>query len=235
MKLMDYKNKDSLKRIAIRGWGIFLLTILTTSVSAETQISLYAGLNENFRSSVDLDKDAFYDFRNVNWQGKSFEIPPYWGLRGTYWLCDYPSLGFAIDYTHAKAYANLNFRTDPSYNHLEFTDGNNLLIFNALYRFESIWNNAFIPYLGFGVGVAVPHVEVELKDFVEETYQYQLAGPAAQGLAGLEYRFNNSWSAFAEVKLSYSYIAAHLNDGGHLTTYLWEPQLALGLSYRFGN
>ncbi len=46
--------------------------------------------------------------------------------------------GLGVDYTHSKAYAALNFATDPVYRHLEFTDGNNLLTFNVMYRFEPV-------------------------------------------------------------------------------------------------
>ena len=56
---------------------------------------------------------------------------------------------------------------------------------------------------------------------------------AAQLLAGLEYKLNQSWSLFTEAKLSYSQISADLNGGGELETDLWSPAVAVGLTYRF--
>jgi lipid A oxidase len=69
----------------------------------------------------------------------------------------------------------------------------------------------------------------------DKTYEYQLAGPAARILAGLEYKLNETWSLFTEARLSYSHISADLNGGGELETELWSPELAIGLTYRFGN
>lgn len=163
-------------------------------------------------------------------------MPPYWGVQATYWLNTNASWGLGIDYTHSKAYAPFNFASDPTYRHLEFTDGNNLLLLNLLYRFGPIDDGRLLPYVGLGGGVAIPHVEVKLKAFPgHDTCEYQLAGAAAQALAGLEYRLDDAWTLFAEGKISYSHLAAELEGGGQLKTHLWSPQLLLGLSYRFGN
>jgi hypothetical protein len=53
------------------------------------------------------------------------------------------------------------------------------------------------------------------------------------GVGGFEYRLANSWSVFAEGKLSYSHLDTDLEGGGQLKTYLWSPQLPAGISYRF--
>ncbi len=117
---------------------------------------------------------------------------------------------------------------------MEFTDGNNLLLFELLYRFGPTMNGALVPYVGAGVGVTIPHVEVTLDPVGgSKTYEYQLAGPAVQVLAGLEYKLGPTWSLFTEFKLSYSHISADLKGGGQLEADLWSPQLAIGVAYRF--
>lgn len=122
---------------------------------------------------------------------------------------------------------------DPVYRHLEFTDGNNLLIFNVMYRFAPVIDGRLHPYVGICGGVAIPHVEVELKALPgQRTWEHQLAGGAAQVVAGLDCRLSHSWSAFTEAKLSYSHLATELEGGGQLKTDLWSPQILLGLSYR---
>src|SRR5262245_13495340 len=205
-------------------------------VQAETQIGVYGGANTNFSSPATLHKDGLSDSRTMDWEGRSFQMPPYWGVQAVYWLNGNASWGVGIDYTHSKAYAGLNFATDPVYRHLEFTDGNNLLMLNLLYRFGALADGRLVPYLGAGGGVAIPHVEVKLKAFPgQDTWEYQLAGGAAQVLGGLEYRLDDCWSLFAEGKVSYSHLATELEGGGTLKTYLWSPQLMLGLSYRFSN
>jgi lipid A oxidase len=108
---------------------------------------------------------------------------------------------------------------------------------NAMYRFNPLMERRLTPYVGVGAGIAIPHVEVILKGVPapqNRTWEYQVAGGAAQAFAGLEWSFDKNWSAFAEAKISYSHLATELADGGALKTYLWQPHLAIGLTYRFG-
>jgi lipid A oxidase len=170
--------------------------------------------------------------RSIDWDGASFDLPPYWGVRATYWLSQSSNWGFAIDYVHAKAVADLSGAAGATYDRLEFTDGNNILLFDVLYRFNPLMSGTLVPYVGAGIGVTIPHVEVTL-DGGGKTYEYQLTGMAAQVLAGLEYKLNAKWSLFTEARLSYSQIDADLTGGGSLETDLWSPQFAIGLSYRF--
>jgi lipid A oxidase len=208
------------------------LCLCPLPAAAEPQLSIYGGFNANFSSDVSLRAGPINDDRSVDWEGGGVDFPPYWGVRGIYWLSRSSSWGFAIDYTHQKATAEIDFGADLIFDRLEFTDGNNLLIFEVLYRFAPAMNGTLVPYVGVGAGVTIPHVEVTL-DNGSRTSEYQLAGPAAQVLAGLEYKLDNSWSLFTEAKLSYSHISADLNGGGRLETELWSPQLAIGLTYRF--
>lgn len=202
---------------------------------AEVQIQVYGGLNGNFSSDVSLHRTGLpTDTRNVDWEGKPFAMPPYWGVRGIYWLDSKPGWGLGVEFTHAKAYAKLNGTAAGAlYDKLEFTDGNNILTGNILYRF-SPWDFYRIrPYAGFGIGVTIPHVEVDVVGPGPRTFEYQLAGFAGQGFVGLEMPFNSRWSGFAEVKLSYTHINGNLDGGGHIKTDLWSPHFAIGLAYRF--
>ncbi len=204
---------------------------------AEVQVSVYGGMNTNFDSKGTLNKNGYHEERTFEWDGNSFQMPPYWGVQATYWLNRGASWGVAIDYTHAKAYANIDFGADLVYSHLEFTDGNNLIIANLMYRFPAMMDGKLVPFVGAGGGVTIPHVEVITKlgspVGASHTWEYQWAGGAAQVLGGLEYKLNESWSLFAEGKLSYSHLRTDLEGGGSFKTYLWTPQLAVGLSYRF--
>jgi len=211
--------------------AIAALCLCPLPASAETQLSFFGGVNWNFSSDVRLDAPGKHDERSVDWDGASFQMPPYWGVRGTYWLGR--NWGLAVEYHHSKAVADIDFTADKTYDRLEFTDGNNLVLFEVLYRFSPTFNGTLVPYVGLGAGVTVPHVEVTL-DGGSKTYEYQLAGAAAQIMAGLEYKLDERWSVFTELKLSYSSISADLKGGGSLDTDLWSPQLAIGVTYRFG-
>jgi lipid A oxidase len=217
----------SLRAVALAVAGVWACS---QPALAETQISVFGGANWNFSSDVKATGVPEY---SVDWEGRSFEMPPYWGVRGTYWLNPKSSWGFAIDYAHAKAAADLDGPAGQTYDRLEFTDGNNLLFLEVLYRFSPAMNGTLVPYVGAGAGVTIPHVEVTFRESGDRTYEYQLAGPAAQILAGLEYKLNERWSLFTEAKLAYSHIEADLDGGGTLETDLWSPQLAIGVTYRF--
>ncbi len=211
-----------------------LSTVLAASAAhAELQLSVYGGANTNFSSKVKLDKGAIHDSRNVDWDGKSFELPPYWGLRATYWMEKTSPWGVALDYTHQKAYADIDFAADPIYDHLEFTDGNNIVTVNAMYRFErpeSSWSY----YVGGGPGIAIPSFEVTLdSDPANPTHNYQITGFAAQALAGVQYKFTQHIGVFGEGKLSYTQNDGDIKGGGTLKTDVWSPHVLAGLSYSF--
>jgi hypothetical protein len=96
---------------------------------------------------------------------------------------------------------------------LEFTHGHNVLMPTALVRLPPITANVR-PYLGIGLGISVPHVEVR---FAGEspgrwTNEYQYAGPAFQILAGIELRVGRG-SYFIEYKFIWSSINAALTGG----------------------
>ena len=91
-----------------------------------------------------------------------------------------------------------------------------------LYRLPS--PGSFInPYVGVGLGAALPHTEVQLKGTGKRTYEYQYVGPAGQLLVGVEVRVPRL-SYFLEYKFtSASYRAPLQNrDGGWLPLDLWN-------------
>lgn len=204
---------------------------------AEVQIGVYGGANANFSSDVQVRRPGLpsangtYD---VDWDGKSFEMPPYWGARGIYWFDSAPQWGVAVEFTHSKAYAKLKGDVGATFSKLEFTDGNNIVTLNALRRWERMSFYGIRPYAGIGIGVTIPHVEVELVgDAGPRTFEYQLAGFAGQAFVGLEMPFGPNWSGFIEGKLSYTHINGELDGGGYVKTDIWSPHVAIGLAYHF--
>ena len=112
---------------------------------------------------------------------------------------------------------------------LEFTHGYNLLTLN-LVRGGGSENARMVPYAGAGLGIAVPHVEVQRAGAPRETrtYEYQIAGPAVQILAGVEWRFGRRRSVFVEYKLSCAAISGALTGGGTVGTKLCTHQFLAG-------
>jgi len=242
-------------RIAVAmlaGAGLLAAAFGASPAGAEMQIGVYGGWNGSFDSDIHLVQPGGTNMtlKDVPWDGDSFGAPPYWGIRGTYWLNAAPSWGLMIDYHHAKVIADQGAvvgvsgtrdgvkvgpkdRVGNTFETMEFTDGLNEMFFGGQYRWL---HERWTPYVGLGVGFAFPHVEVRRAPGPPNprTFDYQVDGVAAEGLVGLEYSFGPHVSAFGEYKLSFSTNDADLVGGGSLETDVWTNHVTLGLSYRFG-
>ena len=214
--------------------GLFALslTALPLAATAEVDLSLYGGWQTAPHSDVTVNDpvitggldETFF----AEWEGRSFEMPPYYGIRATYWSG--PTLGFGVDFTHAKVYATDETLRDNGYDRLEFTDGINTLTVNAYRR----WPGAFgdvTPYVGAGLGLSIPYVEVEKNG--SSTLGYQVTGPAATLLAGASYELNDRWSLFGEYKFTYTSNKADLDTGGTIESDIILNALNVGITYSF--
>lgn len=196
---------------------------------AEVELSFYGGAQSAQPSGVTVHgdtviPDADYD---ITWIGKSFDFPIYAGVRVTYWLTD--TFGFGLDYSHNKTEPN-EATLPAGYDALEFTDGLNTWTINAYRR----WPNAMAgmtPYVGAGLGVSAPGVEVRYG--TSDTYEYQITGPAAQWLGGLTYPIDDQWSVFGEYKGTYTQNNVELKTGGSLKSDVFTYAVNVGVSYSF--
>lgn len=197
----------------------------------EAFVGAYAGSPYTYASDVRFTKPGTdMTVRGIDWEGKPFDNPIYYGARIARWL-PASALGGMIDFTHSKAYAPLETQTaqmtgtrdgkpadavvklDSLFHKLEFTHGHNMLTLNALLRLP--FRTAFLsPYVGIGGGASLPHTEVQFKGGAR-TYEYQYTGPALQFVAGLELRVPRL-SYFMEYKFSFADYRAPLQnrDGG---------------------
>ena len=131
---------------------------------AETELSFYTGFQAAPHSRVEgNDPGGVGDFSFLStWEGRPFEMPPYYGFRATYWLQRNPNLGFGLDFSHNKVYADDETLATNGFDRLEFTDGLNTITANVWYRWPGQWmNGRLTPYVGAGAGLAIPHVDVE--------------------------------------------------------------------------
>jgi len=197
--------------------------------AAELEVSVYGGFQSALSSDVAIrgdDSIADTDL-DIAWDGRSFEAPPYYGLRVTSWQS--PSFGYGLDFTHAKVYPKDGELPD-GFDRLEFTDGLNTLTANAYYR----WQDAFgriTPYVGGGLGISVPHVEVVTPD--SRTFGYQFTGPAATVIAGASMPINDQWSVFGEYKGTFTSNEGDLDTGGTVETDVFTNALNVGVSFNF--
>lgn len=203
---------------------------LTGVAQAETTLSFYLGGNGSPDSVVDYDLNLGDGPQStlVSWDGEVFKMPPYFGFRAIWWLDARPNWGFGIDNNHAKVAA------DPlpaGLSQLEFTDGINIVTANVHYRFQN--DSRYTPYLGVGLGITIPHVEVSNTAGTSVTSEYQFGGPAVQAIAGVNFAINDRWSVFGEAKIAYVEISGDLNGGGWVKSNIISNQIAFGVSYTF--
>ncbi len=201
---------------------------LPLAAHAEVELSFYGGAQSAPHSDVFISGDPDYPTNTrVKWEGRSFDPPPYYGLRATYWASD--TFGYGLDFTHTKVYSSDASRDGTPFTTLEFTDGLNTLTANAYRRFQPM--GGVTPYVGAGVGLAIPHVEVS--NGTTSTLGYQVTGPAATVLAGATYPISDRFSVFGEYKFTYSQNEADLDGGGTLNTDIITNALNVGVSFSF--
>ena len=210
-------------------------------LAREMQVGAYSGASYTQPSAVTVENPdrTVFEVDEINWIGRPFKAPIYYGLRVLSWG---PSARFGamVDFTHAKAISQFseeatfsgtrNGRPAASrakvgdvFRHLEFSHGHNLLTLNGLARLGTFFGR-IQPYLGVGGGIALPHTEVGFKGEKERTYEYQFAGFAWQSLAGIEVRLGRV-SLFFEYKFTFSPYAVPLSQtriGWLLVTDLWR-------------
>lgn len=231
---------------------------LATPIRAqpELDLTLFSGQAFTADSDVRLTGSAGLDlnFRDVAWDTKPAKLPPYWGVRLTGSSERLPDWDFAADLLHAKMYSDLNGfvtvsgrrdgaavdtteRLGDTFDVLEFTDGHNLLTANALRKWQPSRSNRSINlpytlYAGGGLGVAIPHVEVTFAH--GRTSEYQLAGPAAQFLAGASLPFGDRFVVKTEYRLTWADLDTDVSGPGRLRTEALTQHVNIGVGFRFG-
>lgn len=205
-------------------------TVLTGSAKAERVFAFSSGANFSPNSTVNYDFNlgAGPQSTNVGWDGEPFVMPPYFGLRVTWWFDSHPAWGVAIDNAHSKVAAS---PMPDGFRVLEFTDGINIITANVHYRFQN--DSRFTPYFGIGAGFTTPHVEVANTAGTSSTFEYQFGGPAFQVLIGVESEINDDWSVFGELKSAYVEIDADLDGGGWISTNIISNQVAVGFARKY--
>ncbi len=223
-----------------------------SAAQPEIQLGIYGGGNYTPDADVFLKQPNGTDMvlKNVPWTGEPFDDPPYYGLRGTYWTSAAPKFGAMFDFTHAKAISRRKQeveqsgtrdgkavppreQVDATFTKLEYSHGLNFLTLNAVYRMSG-WHKRFVPYVGAGAGLVIPHTEIARKDIGRQnwTYRYEITGPGFQALAGIEWRIfpSDKYSVFTEYKAGYAINSTELLEGGTVTNQLWAHQAIFGLS-----
>lgn len=218
------------EQMITRTFGFIAVLIgMAMPAAAELEFSFYGGLQGALSSDVAIRGDnAIPDTDlDIDWEGKSFAAPPYYGIRVTSW--QNPSFGYGLDFTHSKIYPQSG-ELPATFERLEFTDGLNTITANAYYRWENALGDV-TPYVGGGLGISVPHVELITPD--SRTLGYQFTGPAATLIAGASMPISDKWSVFGEYKGTFTSNEGDLDTGGTVSTDVFTNAINVGVSFNF--
>lgn len=202
---------------------------LPTFAAAQVELSFYGGAQSAPASDVTIRNDAIIpnDDFSVSWEGRSASAPVYYGIRATNWQS--PTFGYGLDFSHNKVYPK-DGALPAGYDVLEFTDGLNTLTVNAYRRWPAALG-AVSPYVGGGLGISIPHVEVTYG--ASETFGYQFGGPAATWIAGASYPISDQWAVFGEYKGTFTSNTGDLDTGGTVESDIFTNAVNLGVSFNF--
>ncbi len=240
----------------VKRCALLMGMLLSQTSYAEINLALFAGQSMIDNGDLNLKQTATdMNFREVSWNDRSFEEPIFYGAKLGYWFTSRPNWGVSVDFSHLKNYLNYNetvsvdgIRNGVSVSGKEaisntiqnfnMSHGLNTLTFNGMYRWfptgqrdQSLLGRMQL-YTGLGAGFSIPHVEAALDNKI--TYEYQWgAGPAVNGMMGINYDVYKFLSGFVEYKLTYAGVEAELTDGGTITTETVNHQIIFGLAAHF--
>jgi lipid A oxidase len=206
--------------------------ILASPAAAEMELGLYMGTQSLPHSRLTGDVAGTPFDRLIGWEGKSFDMPPYWGAKAAFWRDN--GWGWGLEYTHTKAYAP-DSEMAPEFSRLEFTDGHNLVTLNVHRRWQGQWmDGKLTPFVTGGVGLAFPHVDIQpTYAGAPHTYGYQVTGPAVRLGAGVSYALTDRINLYSEYQFTWSDNEVDLDGGGTLNTEIKTNALNFGVTYKF--
>ena len=177
----------------------------TAPHGGEWMFAGYTGIPYTYPSDVSVTQTGVHDFtaKGVEWEGRPFVNPIYYGARIVRWN-ESARTGAMLDFIHSKTIGRLSdevevtgtFNGAPAperavlrdiFKRVEASHGHNMLTLNGLLRLPSFGFRLY-PYVGAGAGISLPHAEVHVNGRPARTFEYQVAGPVAQALIGIELR-----------------------------------------------
>lgn len=165
---------------------------------------------------------------NANWSGGAMSSQPDYGVRVTWWQNE--TYGWGVDLNHAS-FPKVNANSaDNNLNTLDLSGGLNLFTVNAYRRWKAT-ENIFVPYIGAGLGMAMPVVTFDSSGSI--TTEHQAAGPAIQWVAGASYAVTERVSVFGEYRGNYSVNSLGPDSGGTLNSNILTSGFNVGLSLGF--
>ena len=217
------------------------LALVASPAAAEMELSFYMGVQSVAEStgSGTLPGGAPFS-RKFDWEANPLDNPFYYGGRAIWWTKN--DFGFGLEGTHTKAYASGADMAAIGVSRLELSDGHNIITANVMKRWPGAFEGSrFTPYAGAGIGVAIPHVDVQVIGSTGRTFGYETTGLALRGIAGMKYDLNDRWALFGEYQATWSDNDITIDPdpavagqtAGKLKTDITTHAVNIGVSYSF--
>lgn len=192
------------------------------------------------------------DFERVRFDGRSFDPPLYYGLRGGYFLSRRHEIGFEAEFIHLKVFSDPQQIVSVSgtragspidaqvplgriVQQYSISHGGNLLLFNFAARHRvgvsrERPGGRFILNARAGVGPTIPHTESSVENLRQE--QYELGRAAWQVAGGAELKLWRGLHALGEYKFTRTRQRGRVASG-EARSLLRTQHAIFGLSYHF--
>jgi hypothetical protein len=227
---------------------------LCSPVQADWVFGHYRGNTATHSNTVKIARPANSAGSNlridsVDYDGQGWDHPVYYGYRASRYFKNAPHLGVELEFTHAKAIADItqmvsiDGATAPLstiMQRLELSHGLNFALANVAFRRPLTLTGPGHRLLLIGRaggGVTIPHVETVFEGVRKNGYQY--GGPAWQVGGGVEYRIVAGLLAVADVRLTTAYervlIGPDGSNGPHLSGPFMTGHVNVGLAYSLGS
>ena len=245
-----------MRRIRSASAFFLLLTLAPAPLArAEVDLSIFTGVALTQNNDLDLHQSGGTDltFHGVSYEGRDFEIPPYYGARALWFPSEESHWGFGAEFLHIKLYAetdatahvtgrrggvtvNNSERIEDTIGSFSLSHGLNVVLGDIVYRWlPGKRGQDFLghlqPYAGVGLGVAIPHVESRIGGTFQE--EYQLRGPGMEALAGVNIELTRHWGLMLEYKFTYANLDALDVPGGSIELTPLTQHLVTGLTFSF--
>ncbi len=240
----------------IQWFGCALVFGIFSSLAwAEVELSIFTGVALSQDTDLELHQAGGIDltFRDVSFEGRDFETPPYYGLRALWFPREDSHWGFGAEFFHMKMYAetgdtvgvsgrrdgirvNGNEQISDTIEQFSLSHGLNYALGDIVYRWmpgrrgEDFLGH-LTPYAGIGLGAAIPHVESKVNGNFHEEYQFH--GPGVQVLAGMNVVLTRHWGLMFEYKFTYANLDSLDIPGGSIEVTPLTHHLVTGVTFSF--
>ncbi len=222
---------------------------------AEFDLSIFTGVALSQDSDLDLHQTGGTDltFHEASFEGRDFETPPFYGARLLYFLPNESHWGFGAEFFHIKLYAQTgdtvhvtgtrnglgvddNEPIENTVQQFSLSHGLNYALADVVYRWQpgergEDFLGHLQPYVGLGIGAAIPHVESEVNGNFHEEYQFH--GPGVQALAGVNVNLTKHWGLLFEYKFTYANLDSLEIPNGSIEITPLTHNIVAGLTFSF--